>query len=137
MACEFEQADFGPPFAEMDSEVFDVYLNLAIEIFYGACPAKVESQWARCCLSPCTAIKHLTKHLINADPGSGTGSKDVVSERVGDVSVTYSSANSQSPIWGTTMWGGLYADLLRKFEICKNTRRKGPMAVLGRARGCC
>jgi hypothetical protein len=131
MACEFDQADFGAPFAEMDEEDFDVYLNQAIEIFYGACATKVDTQWANCCLNPCAAIKLLTKHLILADPNSGIGSAEAESESVGDVSVTYASTSASATEHGNTLWGREYDKMIGDFQRCRAKRSHGPLAVRG------
>jgi hypothetical protein len=131
MACELEQAAFGPPFSEMDEDVFALYLSAAEGLLFGACGDKVTAQWMKCCLNPCTALMWLTKHIIAVDPKSGAGSKDVVSKSVGDVSVTYANASSTATIWAGSPYGLLYASELSKFERCKAKRRHGPIAARG------
>lgn len=137
MPCDITQADLGPTFATVDAALADLWIETATEIILGPVGCQTETQvaWLRCCVDPCRAIVLMAQHLIASDPDSGAGDKEVTSERMGDVAVTYSNATSSSNVWSSTSYGRALSMMLAKYERCNATRRTMPIAV-GGSQGC-
>jgi hypothetical protein len=134
MACTIKQADLGPSFADVDPDVAQLWIDTATEIVLGptACQAETELAWRNCCVDPCRAIVLLAQHLLASDPDSGSGDKDVASERVADVAVTYVSAGPGSDVWQSTTYGRAYSAMLANYERCSQKRKTTPVAGGGR-----
>jgi len=140
MPCNITQADLGPAFADppVDPALALLIIEAATAIVLGpvgACQVTNENKWRCCCVDPCQAIKLLASHLLSTLPTSGATNKDVLSERVGDVSVTYGNATSTSGLFAGSIYGSRYALLLGQYETCSQRRNSLPFAVAGR-RGC-
>jgi len=131
MACTFNQADFGPPFSELDADIFEMFLETATTIVLGPleCQATTEAAWRRCCVDPCQAIKLLTKHLISSDDAIEDTDKDVLSERVGDVAVTYANISTSNNPFSDTTYGRAFGFLLQKYALCSSRRKRLPPAI--------
>lgn len=131
MTCTFEQASFGAPFTELDPDTFSMFVEMAKSLVLGPpeCQAKTEAAWRSCCVDPCLAITLVTKHLISVDPNVEEVDKESLSERVGDVSVTYANISSGKNPFSNSSYGLSFGFLLRKFIRCSRFRRHLPPGV--------
>jgi hypothetical protein len=138
MTCTITQADLGAQFADVDPDMADMFIECAMEIVLGPEPlqAGTEALWIGCSLAPCRAVKLLAQHLLAVTPGTGAeDGKTITAERVGDVSVTYANADSNSGLFSGSPYGSMYALMLGKYETCRGRRRTAPIAFGGRG-GC-
>ena len=138
MACTITQADLGPAFAAVDADVADLFILTATEIVLGpagACQVQTEAAWRGCCVDPCRAIVLLAQHLLSVTSGTGGGTSQILSKRVGDISITYANATANSGIWTGSPYGVAYSVMARRFDLCRSRRNTFPIAV-GPRGGC-
>ncbi len=132
MTCTYDQADFGPPFTDVDPAEFEIFVELAKSMILGPaeCQASTEKAWNNCCVDVCAAIGLVVKHLIASDPNiEDVDGSDVKSERVGDVSATYASIATGDNPFSDTNYGRSFGFFLRQYIRCKNQRKHLPPAI--------
>lgn len=123
------QADLPSEFASVDASIATFWIDVAT--------GEVESaKWTACGLDPEQGITLLASHYLK-EAGQGTdestGESVVRSERVGEVSTTYSVetliASSGTPTrHPTTTYGRAYDQLLMRVEKCRANK---PAAYFG------
>ena len=131
MPCTYIQADFGSPFTDVDPVVFGIYVELAKSMILGPAECQVETElaWRACCVDVCAAIGLVIKHLIASDPNIDEVDKDAISERVGDVSVTWANVSSGGNPFSDSAYGRAFGFFLRDRIRCKHQRQHFPPAV--------
>ena len=132
MTCTYDQADFGPPFTDVDPAVFDMYVELAKSMILGPaeCQLETELAWRACCVDVCAAISLVVKHLISTDPNiEEVDGTDVISEKVGDVSATYANISDGENPFSDSSYGRAFGYMLRQYIRCKRSRKHLPPAI--------